>query len=156
MSVLPGQKSKSGNLPISVTIPGKYGLCHYSTHIYFHVKHFRVNWWPRQEHTWQPCPCPWCCQWNMGELAYCANWVIMKTRFSSLCAFPLWLILQPCLRKPEPEVKFCFLLSLCWLTLSMSLSNSLITEAWLSSPDIWEYLTSSLCYLLVYYKNPLI
>lgn len=88
----------------------------------------------------------------MGDLAYCANWVISEDSFFSLCAFPIWLILQPCLGKPEPEVKFSFLLSLHWLTLSMSFCNSLITEAWFSSFDNWEYQTSSLCYLLVYNK----
>lgn len=77
MSILPGQKSKCGNLRFSVTIPGKYGLCHYSSHLHFCVKHFRADWWLRQEHTWQP----WCCQWNMEDLAYCANWVISEDLF---------------------------------------------------------------------------
>lgn len=75
----------------------------------------------------------------------------VKTHFFLPLCLPS-LILQPCLGKPEPGVKFLFLLSLHWLTLSMSLSNSLITEAWVSSSDNWEYWTSSLCYLLVCYQ----
>lgn len=83
-------------------------------------------------------------------------WVISEDSFffhpSSLCAFLFVWLYNHAWESRSLKLSSAFFCLSIWLTLSMSLSNSLLIEAWLSSSDKWEYQLTVFCYLPIRYK----